>query len=964
MQFYKNNSKQCLITGGLSFIGKKLAEAIVLSNCHVFVIQTVDSQNELNKSNKNISLFTANINEKLSSNLPKFDYIFHLAGFEKEKNQNDLDFLFLNSVGTKNVLEKAVENNAKFMLISSIDVYQKRIEFNSSNLLGLDAHNTKKPTIGEARKYAENLTAQYFQKYNLNARIVRVGDYFGPEMDFSSKTKIGNLIYQSIYKDKIKIGGDGLEIIYPTYIDDLIYGISKAMFGQDSSGKIYDLANQNNETVLSFANHIKEILGKKQRIIEIIHSDEKLNQEVIPSNIDFEKTQKDLGWKPKINFKEGLEKTLDYYLEQKNVKTNIAESEGQLTKKGFKFSILLSRRILGSNKLKFASLLLIIILFLGSPLYFAFGGYYFLSQSVKNFSARKFEVSKNQSNKAALLFDCSRKTSELYSRGLDFLKIKGKLSNEITIASAGQNVSLVVYYLSRESGNFESLLESSVKKEVKVDDFNKKQSDFNGAIDTSIRQIVLAKGELDSVDENSLFLRPIRGKIESAKDKISKAQDYLVASNALVKSLPDLLALYGQKRYLVLFQNNYELRPTGGFIGSYGELNFEKGNLLGIKIDDIYNIDGQLKEKFTPPDPIKTNLSQDRWYLHDSNWDPDFSKNAKIAEEFYQKETGKTVDGVIAFDVSYFSDVIDSLGPIQIPGNQKVITSKNLFEEAEYTSEVDFKPGSTAKKDFLTLLASQTVSKLTGFGPEVNLSKLAQATNRAILEKHLLFYFNEPNLEEFIAENNFGGTLSSLSNKDKIPQYDYLLVVDSNVGANKANRFLTREISYNPTVQRDGNIKSILKVTYQNNSPAATWPGGVYKNFLRIVAPSGSILEKATFGDKVITKNVSTEVSGDKQVFSVQNEIGVGEKKEITFEYSIPVVLNFDGNKADYKIIVQKQPGTENDKISLKLDFPAYLHPQVASPKAKVSNQSLLFETLLSQDKTFQTSFIKDDKVG
>jgi hypothetical protein len=105
-------------------------------------------------------------------------------------------------------------------------------------------------------------------------------------------------------------------------------------------------------------------------------------------------------------------------------------------------------------------------------------------------------------------------------------------------------------------------------------------------------------------------------------------------------------------------------------------------------------------------------------------------------------------------------------------------------------------------------------------------------------------------------------------------------------------------------------------------------------------------------------------MSGDKQVFSVQNEIGVGEKKEITFEYSIPVVLSFDNNKANYKLIVQKQPGTENDKVFLKLDFPAYMHPQVASPRAKVNDQSLLFETLLSQDKTFQTSFTKDDKAG
>jgi len=964
MRIYKDHQKECLITGGRSFIAKSLARSLVLQNCHVCLIQQerlLESEENLNKS---VSTFSCDINKNLLTNLPKFDYIFHFAGFEKTNDQTDLEFLLLNSSGTKTVLEKAIEDGAKFLLISTIDVYEKQVDFTNTDLSGLDSHTIKRPTLGEARKYAESLIAQYFQEKGLNARIVRVGDCFGPQMDFSSSSQIADLIYQAIYKKKIKVRDDGLDIVYPTFIDDLVYGISKAMFLENSKGKIYDLANPNNETILSFANRLKIICQKNQGEIDIVQSEKKSKESTFLAKIDFEKTQEELGWRPKVGLEEGLEITLKYFA---NLKSDSGEKDeitpklgSESTKPHFPKIFILPR----GKRLKIAVTFLIFFLLLFSPILSAFLGYYFLEGAENSFFARKFDQSHNQSQKASILFGFAKGGIGAYSSGLEFISLKDRLQTPLKIFGAGEDSSKALAYLSSEGQNFEDLLKSSIKNEAKVGDLNKNLSSLEGTIDASLREISLAKGQLDLVNDNSFFVRPIRGKVENAKNKINKTQDYLIASQAITKNLPNLLGFDGKRNYLLLFQNNYELRPTGGFIGSYGELSFEKGNLVGVKIDDIYNIDGQLKEKFAPPDPIETNLSQDRWYLRDSNWDPDFSKNAKIAEEFYQKETGKAVNGVIAFDVSFVSDVIDSLGSIQVPNHDKAITSRNLFDEAEFASEIDFKPGSTAKKDFLTILGSQLVAKLTGFGPEVNFSRLAQATNKAILEKHLLFYFEDPKLESFIAEKNFGGTLSEIMVKDKVPQSDYLLVVDSNVGANKSNRFLKREISYNPTVQRDGNIKTVLKISYQNNSPAETWPGGTYKNYLRIIVPAGSVLEKAQDGEKIITEEVKSETSSDKQIFAVQIEVGVGQEKEVTFEYSLPTVLAFDQGRANYQLAVQKQPGTENDKLTVNLSFPSYMTPQLAQPKAKVAEQNLKFESQLSSDQNFRVAFTRDKKAG
>jgi len=123
-------------------------------------------------------------------------------------------------------------------------------------------------------------------------------------------------------------------------------------------------------------------------------------------------------------------------------------------------------------------------------------------------------------------------------------------------------------------------------------------------------------------------------------------------------------------------------------------------------------------------------------------------------------------------------------------------------------------------------------------------------------------------------------------------------------------------------------------------------------------------LEKAQDGEKIITESVKSEISSDKQIFAVQFEVGVGQKKEVTFEYSLPTVIVFDQNKAEYQLAVQKQPGTENDKLTVNLSFPSYMVPQLAQPKAKMSEQNLKFEAQLSSDRNFQVTFAKDEKVG
>src|SRR3989344_1625252 len=168
----------------------------------------------------------------------------------------------------------------------------------------------------------------------------------------------------------------------------------------------------------------------------------------------------------------------------------------------------------------------------------------------------------------------------------------------------------------------------------------------------------------------------------------------------------------GTQSYLVLFQNSMELRPTGGFVGSVGKLTMVDGLVADFTIFDVYELDGQLRGHVDPPDPIRTLLSQEHWYLRDSNWDPDFFESGQRAAWFYEKETGQSVDGVIAVTTAFVTELLRASGPIVLSDYNDRITSDNFLGKALYYTKSDFFPGSTPQKDFLGSLARGIFERL------------------------------------------------------------------------------------------------------------------------------------------------------------------------------------------------------------------------------------------------------------
>ena len=452
---------------------------------------------------------------------------------------------------------------------------------------------------------------------------------------------------------------------------------------------------------------------------------------------------------------------------------------------------------------------------------------------------------------------------------------------------------------------------------------------------------------IDSVEGNIQSLKTTNHTLQLQIDKISRDlkdnKSKLIKFKNIQTALPILLGSNAPQKYLILFQNSNELRATGGFIGSYGIINVQDGKISIDKIDDIYNPDGQLEldgQGIFAPAAFTKAFGVDYIYMRDANWDPDFKKSAKQISVLYEKATGEKVDGVIGLDLIFIKNLLNTTGELKLPTYNETITADNFFSKTQSYSEKDFFPGSNQKPAFLNDLSMALIERI--------LSK--QALNKDLVlsifdsleTKDILVYHNDTKALSALQQNNWAGGLDSV--KD-----DYLLMIDSNVGANKANLFIKRSIefeSYKP--QRDSGYVRKVRIKYRHTGTTDIWPGGNYINHLRIYVPKDAFLNAAYIIDNHgartnISKSVDVFAYADKAVYETDLLIKVGETRTIEFEYE-SAKKYFDDNVVD--LTIQKQPGTENDLLTILYHFPY--------GTTDYENDVLKIDSDLAEDRSFQ----------
>ncbi len=447
-------------------------------------------------------------------------------------------------------------------------------------------------------------------------------------------------------------------------------------------------------------------------------------------------------------------------------------------------------------------------------------------------------------------------------------------------------------------------------------------------------------------------------KILPQKEGVKKA--FLVSD--IVKKI---LGYETEKRYLIIFQNNNEIRPTGGFIGSFALVDIWRGEIKKIEVppQGSYALQGWLLENVLAPEPLQ--LIASRWEFQDANWFPDFPASAQKIMWFYTKSGGPSVDGVIAVTADFFRKILEVIGPIGMPNYGKVIDSENFDFEIQKSVEIEYDRKENKPKQIIADLVSKTIEKIL-INDSGQLAKLAGVLNQVLIEKDLLLYFNDKEIQKAVLDLGWGGEIKETSG-------DYLMVVDTNIAGGKTDAVIENKIEHLAQISDDGSIINRVTITKIHRGIKGELFTGVRNvDYLRIYVPKGSelleakgfeappqeffdspedylkpdkdlsIFEKQISFDKESGTKISEEFG--KTVFGNWVQIDPGETKAVVFTYRLPFKLSFEKTSRDwfsslkqslglgkkegviYSLLIQKQPGSRAE-IKSELKFPYNWRP-------------------------------------
>ncbi len=439
------------------------------------------------------------------------------------------------------------------------------------------------------------------------------------------------------------------------------------------------------------------------------------------------------------------------------------------------------------------------------------------------------------------------------------------------------------------------------------------------------------------------------------KNQLDEATKLVSLAEKSMDFIPQIIGVEGKRKdYMVLLQNESELRAGGGFIGSWAALNFEGGKLLNFEVEDIYEADGQLKGHVEPPLPIKNHLGEANWFMRDANWQADFPTAAKDIQWFLEKETGRKVDGVIGVNLAVAKALLEVVGEIYVPDFKEKINKDNLYEQAEFYSETNSFPGSTQKASFLGAVGKQLFESIKTLKPEKKLL-LAKAMIRMLENNEIQIALNDSKTAAIVANLGWNGAIYNGKCATDQCFADYLYVVESNFGVNKANYFIYRSIDQTVDIT-ENTLGRVVKITYENTSTSKSWPGGDYKNYLRVYIPESSNLAEVSVSEtnegakKILQSNDLTinTIKGKKEIGFLVT-VPTGSKRVVEIRYADS--LNLSKQKSfSYLDYIQKQSGFGDTALVSLVSIPNEWQPVQVEPSASLVNGKLLFNQKLSGD--------------
>jgi nucleoside-diphosphate-sugar epimerase len=309
-----------IVTGGAGFIGSHLC-ARLLADGH----QVTCVDNLITGKTDNIAALhqQPNFDYRQQDVIQPFDAqaeaIFHLASPASPPGylKNPVETALVNSVGTYNMLELARRNNASFLFASTSEAYgDPHVHPQDEEYWGNVNPNGVRSCYDESKRFGESMTMTFVRQFNLDARIIRIFNSYGPHSDPRDGRIVPNFITQALLGETITVYGDGKQTRSLCFVSDLVEGIVRAMWQPNTQGRVYNLGNPDERTVLEFAEHIKK-LTRSNAPIEFrpfISADDPQRRCPVIT-----RARNELGWEPRVPLDEGLAITIQWFREKLGV---------------------------------------------------------------------------------------------------------------------------------------------------------------------------------------------------------------------------------------------------------------------------------------------------------------------------------------------------------------------------------------------------------------------------------------------------------------------------------------------------------------------------------------------------------------------------------------------------------------------------------------------------------------------
>jgi hypothetical protein len=413
-----------------------------------------------------------------------------------------------------------------------------------------------------------------------------------------------------------------------------------------------------------------------------------------------------------------------------------------------------------------------------------------------------------------------------------------------------------------------------------------------------------------------------------------------------------------KQRYLFVFQNDSEIRPAGGFIGSFAEVDIYRGEIekMNLPGDGSYNLQGRLLSQVAAPAPLT--LVNARWEFQDANWFPDFKASAEKLLWFHNKAGGPTMDGVIAINASFVADLLELVGPIEMPEYGRTITSDNFMLETQKIVEVEYDKTENKPKQFLADLAPKLIERITNADKFVFIP-LLECLSEGLANKDIQLYFTDADTQKAVSELGWTGEISNTDG-------DYLMVIDSNIGGQKTDAVIDETIDLISKIAEDGTITNEVSITRRHHGISGAQFTGVNNvDYVQLFVPRGSKLisvdgaerpnknlfetsdiyldndeDLAFFNASSTTGDMETDIGEmfGKTIFGNWVQTKPGQQSTISFTYELPWKLDWEteneglfeiagdllglSQPAKHTLTIEPQSGMRGRTVNATILFP------------------------------------------